>query len=77
MGPILPSPAFFAAMYALNSAGNTETVNITLGAWVLIVAGLASALSFMKDPWEDRKFATDFAMLTSCTALIFVPFALL
>ena len=63
-------------MHPLNSAGNTETMKIPLGAWALIVAGLASALSFMREPWEDRKFATDFAMLTSCTALIFVPFGL-
>ena len=42
--------------------------------WFVIVSGLATALCWFDNPWDDRKFAVDFAMMTSCTAVIFVPF---
>ena len=42
--------------------------------WLLLVGGLASVFYWLDDPSEDRKFATDFAIMTTCTAIVFVPF---
>jgi hypothetical protein len=82
IGSILPSPAFLMALCALafeiqsglldvNSFAAVEIVTLV---WLVIVGGLAAALCWFDNPWEDRKFASDFAMMTGCTAVIFVPF---
>lgn len=84
VGCILPCPAFLVALWILSfeyqyrhpGADGISIMKIVLVAWLLIVAGVTSALSLMKDPWGDRTFAADFALMTSCTALIFVPFGL-
>ena len=84
IGYILPSPALLVALYSLSVATqkrfppvNTVTaLEIVTFAWLVIVVALTSVLCWMKNPWEDRKFADDLAMMTSCTALIFVPFGL-
>jgi len=81
---ILPSPAFLVVLYALSleiretlhAASVVAAVEIVTISWLLIVATLTSILCWMKNPGEDRQFVTDFAMMTSCTALIFVPFGL-
>ena len=52
---------------------STATAIVTL-VWFVLVGGLAAALCWLDNPWEDRKFASDFAMMTTCTAVIFVPF---
>jgi hypothetical protein len=84
IGCILPSPAFLVALYAvsleihatLHAASAIAAVEIVTASWLLIVAGLTSVLCWMKNSGEDRAFVTDFAMMTSCTALIFLPFGL-
>jgi hypothetical protein len=84
IGYVLPSPAFLVALYTLSVAAQNRfhptntvaTLEIVTVAWLLMVAALTSVLRRMKNPGEDRKFASDFAMMTSCTALIFVPFGL-
>lgn len=84
IGYILPSPGFLVALYALSLAiqdrfhavNTVSDLEIVTVAWLLIVAGLTSALCRMKNLGEDRKFVRDFAMVTSCTALIFLPFGL-
>jgi hypothetical protein len=84
IGCVLPSPAFLVALYALGfeaqirlrNADPVATLAVVTAAWLLLVGGLVSTLCWMNNPWEDRKFASDFAMMTSCTALIFVPFGL-
>ena len=45
--------------------------------WLAIVGGFVMVLNRLDNPWEDRKFANDYALMTSCTALIFVPFGLM
>jgi hypothetical protein len=51
-------------------------VEIVTVAWFSIIAGLTWVVWRMKNLWESRKFADGFAMMTNCTALIFVPFGL-
>ena len=85
IGSILPSPAFLMALCALAfemQNGHLEVdaitaVGIVTAVWFVIVGGLAAALCWLDNPWEDRKFATDFAMMTTCTAAVFVPFCFL
>lgn len=84
IGCVLPSPAFLVALYALSldirgilhAASVVAAVEFVTISWLLIVAVLASVLCRMKNPGEDRQFVTDFAMMTSCTVLIFLPFGL-
>jgi hypothetical protein len=85
IGSILPSPAFLMALCALafeipngllDVDAFTAVAILTL-AWFVIVGGLAATLCWLDNPWEDRKFACDFAMMTTCTAVIFVPFCFL
>jgi hypothetical protein len=54
----------------------TAAVEIVTAVWLALVGGLVMVLNGIDHPWEDRKFANDFALMTSCTALIFVPFGL-
>jgi hypothetical protein len=51
-------------------------VEIVTAAWLILVGGSIVVLNWLDNPWEDRNFAVDFALMTSCTALIFVPFGL-
>src|ERR1700690_2176777 len=82
IGSILPSPAFLMALCALAFEIQTwlpgidafTAVEIVTLVWLVIVSGLAAALCWLDNSWEDRKFASDFAMMTTCTAVIFVPF---
>ena len=84
IGCILPSPALLVALYALSleiretlhAASFLAAVEIVTISWLLIVGVLTSVLCWMKNPGEDQKFVNDLAMMTSCTALIFVPFGL-
>lgn len=84
IGFILPAPAFLMAIYALGSQlqntlphlSSSDSVEIVTGAWLLTVAVLAAILRRLDNPWEDRKFAGDFAMMAGCTAVVFVPFVL-
>lgn len=82
IGCVLPAPAFMVALFALSFAIQDRfiaidaiaAVEIVTGIWLAIVGGLVLALNRLGNPWQDRKFAHDFALMTSCTALIFVPF---
>jgi hypothetical protein len=84
IGSILPSPALLMALCTLALAtqnrrldgGVSSAAEIVALVWLAIVGGFAGALCWFDKPWEDRKFASDFAMMTSCTAVIFVPFCL-
>lgn len=79
IGSVLPSPAFLTSLCALApvllpNAEGEAAIGMVTAAWFIIAAGLATALCLTDHPWEDRKFASDFAMMTTCTAAIFVPF---
>jgi hypothetical protein len=84
LGYILPSPALLAALCALGfqiqnmflDVGSTSAMEIVAVTWLAIVGTSASVLCWMKNPWEDRRFTSDFAMMTSCTVVIFVPLGL-
>jgi hypothetical protein len=84
IGCVLPAPAFLVVLFALSFAiqdrftpiDATVAVEIVTALWLALVGGLVIALKWIDNPWEDRKFAADFALMTSCTALIFVPFGL-
>jgi hypothetical protein len=82
IGCIQPSPAFLMALCVLAfeiqnrllDVDPVRAIEIVTAVWFVIVGGLAAVLCWQNNPWEDRKFASDFAMMTSCTALIFIPF---
>jgi hypothetical protein len=84
LGFILPAPAFLVALGIISlevqsrvfSVGAIGALNIVVIAWLFVVGGLVAVLCWLDDPWMDRKFASDFALMTSCTALIFFPFGL-
>jgi len=84
IGCVLPAPAFMVVLFALSFAiqdrfiaiDATAAVEIVTAVWLALVGGLVLVLNRLDNPWEDRKFANDFALMTSCTALIFVPFGL-
>jgi hypothetical protein len=84
LGCTLPSPAFlivlvslsFPLQNALPGIDAAAAVTLMTAGWIAVVAVLVSTLQRFGNPWEDRPFATDFALMTSCTALIFVPFGL-
>lgn len=81
IGCILPAPAFLVVLFALSLAIQDRFLALDAGAvlkivtavWLSLVGGSVTALCWLDNPWEDRKFAGDFALMTSCTALIFVP----
>jgi hypothetical protein len=80
-GCLLPAPAFLLVVYFLGwelqallpGSGVFSAVAIVTGVWVFVVITLASILYAFDNPWEDRRFATDFAMVAGCTAVVFVP----
>ena len=84
IGCVLPAPAFLVVLFALSFAiqdrfiaiNVIDAVEIVTAAWLALVGSCVMALNWLNNPWEDRKFANDFALMTSCTALIFVPFGL-
>jgi hypothetical protein len=84
IGCVLPAPAFLVLLFALSFAiqdrfiaiDATAAVEIATAVWLVLVGGIVMLLNWIDNPWEDRKFANDFALMTSCTALIFVPFGL-
>lgn len=84
IGCVLPAPAFLVVLFALSSAiqdrfvamDSTSAVEIATAIWLAMVGGVVMVLNRIDNPWEDRKFANDFALMTSCTALVFVPFSL-
>jgi hypothetical protein len=81
IGCILPAPAFLLALFILSLAIQDQFVALDIGdvlkmvtaSWLFAVGACVAALSWFDNPWEDRRFAVDFALMTSCTALIFVP----
>ena len=83
VGCVFPAPAFLVSLFAFSFAirdcfvvFDAAAVKIVTVAWLALVGGIVMALNRLDNPWEDRKFADDFALMTSCTALIFVPFGL-
>ena len=82
LGSVLPAPAFLMGLYILGCAlrdrlpvtGIGGALEIVAATWLLLVGTLGLVLYRMKNPWEDRRFAREFAMMSSCTALIFVAF---
>jgi hypothetical protein len=81
IGCVLPAPAFLFGLctFGLEVQGRLQSdassaMELVTGAWLLVVGVLAVILYRMNNPWEDRKFAREFAMMSSCTALIFAPF---
>ena len=84
IGCVLPAPAFLVVLFASSFAiqdrfiaiDASAAVEIVTAIWLALVGGFVVALKWLDNPWEDRKFANDFALMTSCTALVFVPFGL-
>jgi len=84
IGSVLPAPAFLVVLFALSFAiqdrfvamGASSAVEIVTALWLALVGGVVMVLNWIDNPLEDRKFANDFALMTSCTALVFVPFSL-
>jgi hypothetical protein len=84
VGCVLPAPAFLVVLFAWSFAiqdcfvavDATAAVEIVTVVWLGLVGGIIMVLNRLDCPWGDRKFARDFALMTSCTALIFVPFGL-
>jgi len=84
IGCVLPAPAFLVALFALSFAiqdrfaalDPASTLEIATVLWLALVGGSAMVLNWIDNPWEDRKFTIDFALMTGCTALVFVPFSL-
>jgi hypothetical protein len=84
IGCVLPAPAFLVVLFAISltiqdrfiGIDTTLAVEIVTATWLILVGGCVMVLAWLDNPWEDRKFAVDFALMTSCTALIFVPFGL-
>lgn len=80
-GCVLPAPAFLLVVYFLGwelqtvfpGSGAFTAVALVTGLWICIVIVLTSVLYAFNNPWEDRRFATDFAMMTACTAVVFFP----
>ena len=80
-GCMLPAPAFLLVVYFLGwevqallpGSGVFSAVAIVTGVWFCLVVLLASILFTFDNPLEDRRFATDFAMMAGCTAVVFVP----
>jgi hypothetical protein len=81
IGSVLPSPAFLVCLLALSlflrnvagRAGALTAMAILTACWVALVAFLVLFLH-PKEEAMDRRFVDDFALLTSTTALIFVPY---
>ncbi len=81
VGCILPCPAFLVALFAFSlmvqhaftGLGAIAATGIVTACWLILIASLALRA---KEGSTDRKFADDFALMTSCTALIFVPYGL-
>lgn len=84
IGCVLPAPAFLVALFALSFAiqdrfvalDPTSSVEIATALWLALVGGIVLVLDWVDNPGEDRKFTIDFALMTGCTALVFVPFSL-
>jgi hypothetical protein len=83
-GCILPAPAFLLALYFLGwelrasipGTGLYTAMAFITAAWLGLVIILAGVLHAFDNPFEDRRFATDFALMTGCTAAVFVPICL-
>ncbi len=84
VGCILPCPAFLAGLLVLSFAirrvfvglGAIAANEIVAGFWLVLVALLVFPVNRAKEELVDGAFVDDFALLTGCTALIFVPFGL-
>ena len=84
IGCVLPAPAFLVVLFAFSfvvqdrfiAIDPTAAVEVVTAIWLALVGGIVMVLNWTDNPWEDRKFANDFALMTSCTALIFLPFSL-
>jgi len=84
IGCVLPAPAFLVVLFALSFAVQdrfigidvTTAVQAVTAIWLALVGGIVLVLNRIDNPFEDREFANDFALMTSCTALIFLPFSL-
>ncbi len=84
IGCILPFPAFLVILSALSfsikpifpALPDATATQIVTGSWLILVAALAALLSAKEEEEESihRRFVNDFALLTSCTAFIFVPY---
>jgi hypothetical protein len=84
LGWLLPPPALSVALFGMalvirNRLIAVEPASVALpvlGLWLCLIGVPALLLNRMEKKSDDTKFVTDFALLTSCTALVFVPFGL-
>jgi hypothetical protein len=81
VGCVLPAPAFLMGLSILSLEAQrrlgSDPANgliLVISVWLALVGALALILHRLDNPWEDRRFARDFAMMSGCTALVFVPF---
>jgi hypothetical protein len=70
IGCVLSAPAFLVSLSALSVAiqdrfialDTKAAVEIITAMWLALVGGLVVVLKGIDNPWEDRKFASDFAV---------------
>jgi hypothetical protein len=82
IGCTLPSPvllvALFSARFAMQNVwivlDPSAALGIVTGVWLVAVSVCAFIFGQVERDADDPKFAGDFALMTSCTALVFVPF---
>jgi hypothetical protein len=80
VGWMLPSPVFVVALLGLRFAlerglllSPMAAIQMAILLWLLLVSLTAMLLSRVGGEREDTAFAGDFALVTNCAALIFVP----
>ena len=90
VGCILPCPAFLAVLFVMSYAIQHAVIQldaiaaaeIVTTCWLGLVGALTLFLSrangrqYTNEEPADRQFVDDFALMTSCTALIFVPYGI-
>jgi hypothetical protein len=84
IGWMLPSPAFLLTLYGFSLAVQRVLLHLELYrslamvtvVWLVLAGGAGLWLSSAESTPEDRRFVSDLAMMTSCTALVFIPLGL-
>jgi hypothetical protein len=79
---VLPAPAFlmstgvlaFEMQSRLPNLNQTAALEFVGSTWLMVVGSSAAVLCSLNNPWEDRACAREYAMMTACTAVVFVPF---
>jgi hypothetical protein len=83
IGWMLPSPIFLLTLYGLSLVIRDnlipepyQALALATSAWLVLVGGAGWLFNRTTCTPEDRKFISDAALITSCTALVFIPVGL-